>query len=323
MNLETEFNVKITPSVQDETTDPVKLYLREMSRKQLLDGEEEKGYARTMIKNGKAIEFVSLLPYQYPEMKNLIDDHIYELNKSTEEARTILTECNLRLVVSVAKRYVDHGLPLLDLIQEGNIGLFKAVDKFDPEKGFKFSTYASWWIRQAITRGLMDKAKTIRFPVNKIEILNKIPKIQEEFNQKFSRPPTQEETAGILGITLEDFSQFMLVINPISLESPVGENEGGVLSDLLPDENTENPEDQAANILLTKLIQKVMKQLTGKEQQVLILRFGLDGTKAKTLEEVGEVVGVTRERIRQIEAKALDKLRKPRNKAKLISYLRF
>ena len=271
--------------------DPVRMYLKEIGRIPLLSSEEE-AEVSLAVENG--------------------DD----------SARNKLAESNLRLVVSIAKRYVGRGLLFLDLIQEGNIGLMKAVEKFDYGKGYKFSTYATWWIRQAITRALADQARTIRVPVHMVETINKMARIQRQMTLELNREPTEEEVAKKMGISVEKVREVMKISqDPVSLETPIGEEDDSHLGDFVPDERTMSPEEYATNEILKEEINEVLSTLQPREQQVLELRFGLiDGT-CYTLEEVGKRFNVTRERIRQIEAKALRKLRHPSRAKKLRDFM--
>ena len=271
--------------------DPVRMYLKEIGRISLLSPEEE--------------------------MKLSL-----KVAAGDEEAKNILAESNLRLVVSIAKRYVGRGLLFLDLIQEGNIGLMKAVEKFDCDKGYKFSTYATWWIRQAITRALADQARTIRVPVHMVETINKMARIQRQLTLELNREPSEEEIAKKMGISVDKVREVIKISqDPVSLETPIGEEEDSLLRDFVPDERTMRPEDYATNEILKEEIKAVLSTLQPREQQVLELRFGLiDGT-SYTLEEVGKRFNVTRERIRQIEAKALRKLRHPSRAKKLKDFM--
>lgn len=281
----------ITLSKDIKINDPVRMYLKEIGRIPLLTSDEEFENAR------RALE-------------------------GDEEAKRILAESNLRLVVSIAKRYVGRGMLFLDLIQEGNIGLMKAVDKFDPEKGYKFSTYATWWIRQAITRALADQARTIRVPVHMVETINKLARVQRQLTQDLNREPTDEEIAKKLGISVEKVREvYKISQDPVSLETPIGEEDDSHLGDFIEDEGAMSPNDYAANELLKDELNDVLLELTDREEKVLRLRFGLDDGRTRTLEEVGREFNVTRERIRQIEAKALRKLKHPSRSKRLKDFL--
>ena len=271
--------------------DPVRMYLKEIGKVSLLSGDEEIELAKRM-----------------------------ELGD--EEAKSRLCEANLRLVVSIAKRYVGRGMLFLDLIQEGNLGLIKAVDKFDWRKGYKFSTYATWWIRQAITRSIADQARTIRIPVHMVETINKLIRISRQLLQEFGREPTPEEIAEEMDISVEKVREILKIAQePVSLETPIGEEEDSHLGDFIPDEDVPAPAEAAAFSMLKEQLIEVLDTLTEREQKVLKLRFGLEDGRARTLEEVGKRFDVTRERIRQIEAKALRKLRHPSRSKKLKDYL--
>ena len=271
--------------------DPVRMYLKEIGGINLLTSEEEYEYA-------------------------------LQIEEGSEEAKRILAESNLRLVVSIAKRYVGRGMAFLDLIQEGNIGLMKAVEKFNPNKGYKFSTYATWWIRQAITRAIADQARTIRVPVHMVETINKLNRVQRQITQELNREPTEKELAERLGISEEKVREVMKISQePVSLETPIGEEEDTHLGDFVPDERMMSPEEYANAKMLKEELDSVLYTLTEREEKVLRLRFGLEDGQCRTLEEVGQKFGVTRERIRQIEAKALRKLRHPSRSKKLKDFL--
>ncbi len=271
--------------------DPVKVYLKDIGKVALLSTEEETELAERMM-------------------------------QGDESAKKRLSEANLRLVVSIAKRYVGRGMHLLDLIQEGNLGLMKAVEKFDYTKGFKFSTYATWWIRQAITRAIADQARTIRIPVHMVETINKLIKISRQLLQELGREPTPEEIAEAMGITVEKVVEIQTIAqDPVSLETPIGEEEDSNLGTFIEDEKSASPSDVVAFAMLKKQLISILDTLTPREEKVLRLRYGIDDGKPRTLEEVGKEFNVTRERIRQIEAKALRKLRHPSRSKKLKEYL--
>ncbi len=284
---------KIDLSVPDGISieDPVRMYLKEIGKVPLLSADEEVELAKRMA-------------------------------EGDEDAKKRLAEANLRLVVSIAKRYVGRGMLLLDLIQEGNLGLIKAVEKFDYHKGFKFSTYATWWIRQAITRAIADQARTIRIPVHMVETINKLIRVSRQLLQELGREPTPEEIAAELDMPVERVREILKISQePVSLETPIGEEEDSHLGDFIQDDNVPVPAEAAAQTLLKEQLDEVLDTLTEREQKVLRLRFGMDDGRARTLEEVGKEFDVTRERIRQIEAKALRKLRHPSRSRKLRDYL--
>jgi RNA polymerase primary sigma factor len=274
-----------------ETNDPVRMYLKEIGRSRLLSTEEE-------IELAQRIE------------------------QGDEEARQRLTESNLRLVVSIARRYAGRGMLFLDLIQEGNIGLMKAVEKFDYTKGYRFSTYATWWIRQAITRAIADQARTIRIPVHMIETINKLIRVSRQLVQELGREPTPEEIAEVMELSTDRIREIQKISQePVSMEMPIGEENDSNLGDFIEDPDASAPEDAAAHELLKEQMKDILDTLTEREENVIRLRFGIDDGRTRTLEEVGKVFGVTRERIRQIEAKALRKLRHPSRSKRLKDFL--
>lgn len=282
-------DLSVPPGVK--INDPVRMYLKEIGRVDLLSAEEE-------IELAKRIE------------------------DGNEEAKRRLAEANLRLVVSIAKRYVGRGMLFLDLIQEGNMGLIKAVEKFDYRKGYKFSTYATWWIRQAITRAIADQARTIRIPVHMVETINKLIRVQRQLLQDLGREPSPEEIAEEMDLTPDKVREILKIAQePVSLETPIGEEDDSHLGDFIEDQDATSPSDAAAYELLKEQLEDVLDTLTDREENVLRLRFGLDDGRTRTLEEVGKVFGVTRERIRQIEAKALRKLRHPSRSKRLKDFL--
>ncbi|WP_206457808.1 RNA polymerase sigma factor RpoD [Anaerovorax sp. IOR16] len=288
---ETEVDLEATLPKGIAVDDPVRMYLKEIGKVPLLSADEEINLAKRM-------------------------------EQGDEEAKKRLCEANLRLVVSIAKRYVGRGMLFLDLIQEGNLGLIKAVDKFDWRKGYKFSTYATWWIRQAITRSIADQARTIRIPVHMVETINKLIRISRQLLQEYGREPTPEEIAVEMDISEEKVREILKIAQePVSLETPIGEEEDSHLGDFIPDDDVPAPAEAAAFSMLKEQLVEVLDTLTDREQKVLKLRFGLDDGRARTLEEVGRRFDVTRERIRQIEAKALRKLRHPSRSKKLKDYL--
>ena len=286
---EEEMDISVLDTVNID--DPVRMYLKEIGKVPLLTADEEIILAKRM-------------------------------EDGDESAKKKLAEANLRLVVSIAKRYVGRGMQFLDLIQEGNLGLIKAVEKFDYRKGYKFSTYATWWIRQAITRAIADQARTIRIPVHMVETINKLIKVSRQLLQEFGRDPQPEEIAEVMGISVEKVREIMKIAQePVSLETPIGEEEDSHLGDFIPDDDAPAPSEAAAFIMLREQMTEVLDTLTPREEKVLRLRFGLDDGRPRTLEEVGKEFEVKRERIRQIEAKALRKLRHPSRSKKLKDYL--
>lgn len=282
-------DLSVPPGIK--INDPVRMYLKEIGRVALLSADEEVNLAK-------------------------------RIEQGDEEAKKRLAEANLRLVVSIAKRYVGRGMLFLDLIQEGNMGLIKAVEKFDHDKGFKFSTYATWWIRQAITRAIADQARTIRIPVHMVETINKLIRVQRQLLQEYGREPSPEEVAKEMELTPEKVREILKIAQePVSLETPIGEEDDSHLGDFIEDQEALAPSDAAAYELLKEQLEDVLDTLTDREENVLRLRFGLDDGRTRTLEEVGKVFGVTRERIRQIEAKALRKLRHPSRSKRLKDFL--
>ena len=315
--------------------DHVKMYLKEIGKVNLLTPEEELSLAKRMADGETAKEQIEgpaacfLMPStkeQIEEIGENIDEdskkQIDLLIADGEKAKKSLAEANLRLVVSIAKRYVGRGMLFLDLIQEGNLGLIKAVDKFDYTKGYKFSTYATWWIRQAITRAIADQARTIRIPVHMVETINKLVRVSRQLVQELGREPTPEELAKELNMPVDKVREISKISQePVSLETPIGEEEDSHLGDFIPDEDAPAPSEAASFVLLKEQLGAVLETLSEREAKVLRLRFGLDDGRARTLEEVGKEFDVTRERIRQIEAKALRKLRHPSRSKKLKDFL--
>lgn len=299
--------------------DHVKMYLKEIGKVNLLTPEEELSLAKRMADGETAKEQLAELGDEIEEdTKKQLDFLISD----GEKAKKSLAEANLRLVVSIAKRYVGRGMLFLDLIQEGNLGLIKAVDKFDYTKGYKFSTYATWWIRQAITRAIADQARTIRIPVHMVETINKLVRVSRQLVQELGREPTPEELAKELNMPVDKVREISKISQePVSLETPIGEEEDSHLGDFIPDDDAPAPSEAASFVLLKEQLGAVLETLSEREAKVLRLRFGLDDGRARTLEEVGKEFDVTRERIRQIEAKALRKLRHPSRSKKLKDFL--
>ncbi|MBX3313858.1 MAG: RNA polymerase sigma factor RpoD [Actinobacteria bacterium] len=306
------------------SADPVRVYLREIGRVALLTGPEEVMLARRIEAGGQAGDRLAELEAagRLGDLSFADKRQLERTARDGERAKSDLIQANLRLVVSIAKRYVGRGMQLLDLIQEGNLGLMRAVEKFDYTKGFKFSTYATWWIRQAITRAIADQARTIRIPVHMVESINKVHRIQRQMMQELEREPTVEELAAKVDMTPERVREIMRISqDPLSLDSPVGETDDSNLSDFIEDTQADAPAEMAARKMLGDAVIEALSELSDREKDVVRLRFGLDDGQARTLEEVGKEFGVTRERIRQIEAKTLAKLRNPHRSQKLRDYL--
>ncbi len=319
--------------------DPVKVYLKEIGKVPLLSGEEEIELAKRMLRGSEAEKMLRLmnvkkeggevLEEEQLDFETLPDEFSAEeiefYNKEIaagERAKQRLSEANLRLVVSIAKRYVGRGMHFLDLIQEGNLGLIKAVEKFDYEKGYKFSTYATWWIRQAITRAIADQARTIRIPVHMVETINRVMRVSRQLVQELGRDPTSEEIAREINQPEEKVREILkIALDPVSLETPIGEEEDSHLGDFIPDDDIPAPVEATSQIMLREQLVEVLSTLTPREAKVLELRFGLRDGRQRTLEEVGKEFNVTRERIRQIESKALRKLRHPSRSRKLKDFL--
>ena len=322
-------NIDLTVPDGVSIEDPVRMYLKEIGKVSLLSADEEIEFAKK-IEIGAAAEerrrdLEQMLTTAEGEERETLEGEKKELEyviADGEAAKQKLAEANLRLVVSIAKRYVGRGMLFLDLIQEGNLGLIKAVEKFDYRKGYKFSTYATWWIRQAITRAIADQARTIRIPVHMVETINKLIRVNRQLLQELGREPLPEEIAKKMDIPVERVREISKISQePVSLETPIGEEEDSHLGDFIQDDNVPVPAEAAAFTLLKEQLVEVLSTLTEREQKVLRLRFGLDDGRARTLEEVGKEFNVTRERIRQIEAKALRKLRHPSRSRKLKDYL--
>ena len=304
------------------TDDPVRMYLKEIGKVNLLTSEEEVELAQTMTAGAQAQQQLDDMLQAGEEISDEVYAELKKTIKKGEKARQRLAEANLRLVVSIAKRYVGRGMLFLDLIQEGNLGLIKAVEKFDYTKGYKFSTYATWWIRQAITRAIADQARTIRIPVHMVETINKVIRVQRQLLQELGHDPTPEETAAEISMPVERVREILKIAQePVSLETPIGEEEDSHLGDFIRDEDASEPAEAASFTLLKEQLIEVLGTLTPREEKVLKLRFGIEDGRTRTLEEVGKEFNVTRERIRQIEAKALRKLRHPSRSKKLKDFL--
>ncbi len=304
------------------TDDPVRMYLKEIGKVNLLTSDEEVELAKSMGAGMEAAEQLAELERTGEEIPPEVRRELEQMIKKGERAKQRLAEANLRLVVSIAKRYVGRGMQFLDLIQEGNLGLIKAVEKFDYTKGYKFSTYATWWIRQAITRAIADQARTIRIPVHMVETINKVIRVSRQLLQELGHDPSPEEIAEEMNMPVDKVREIMKIAQePVSLETPIGEEEDSHLGDFIPDEGASEPSEAASFTLLKEQLVDVLSTLTPREEKVLKLRFGIEDGRTRTLEEVGKEFNVTRERIRQIEAKALRKLRHPSRSKKLKDFL--
>ena len=304
------------------TDDPVRMYLKEIGKVNLLSSDEEIELAQAMDAGNAAKEQLAELQAAGEEIPAEVQAELDKAIKKGERAKQRLAEANLRLVVSIAKRYVGRGMQFLDLIQEGNLGLIKAVEKFDYTKGYKFSTYATWWIRQAITRAIADQARTIRIPVHMVETINKVIRVSRQLLQELGHDPSPEEIAEEMSMPVERVREILKIAQePVSLETPIGEEEDSHLGDFIPDEDASEPAEAASFTLLKEQLVEVLSTLTPREEKVLKLRFGIEDGRTRTLEEVGKEFNVTRERIRQIEAKALRKLRHPSRSKKLKDFL--
>ncbi|MEX0846338.1 MAG: RNA polymerase sigma factor RpoD [Ilumatobacteraceae bacterium] len=299
------------------TSDPVRMYLKEIGRVELLNGEEERRLAQAIEDGNRAA-----LQLDNPDLDTVERRRLMRSVRAGQNAKSELIQANLRLVVSIAKRYTLRGMQFLDLIQEGNLGLMRAVDKFDHTKGFKFSTYATWWIRQAITRSIADQARTIRIPVHMVESMNRVLRTQRQMHQELEREPTLDELSDRCGLPPDRVREILRISqDPLSLDSPLGEEDDMSLADFLPDLSADTPADMATKKMLVQAVEEALGELSEREQEIVRMRFGLDDGQAKTLEDVGREFGVTRERIRQIEAKTLAKLRHPMRSQKLKEFL--
>ena len=299
------------------SSDPVRMYLKEIGRVELLSGEEERRLAQAIEDGNRAA-----LELDRTDLTDVQRRRLMRAVNAGQSAKSELIQANLRLVVSIAKRYTLRGMQFLDLIQEGNLGLMRAVDKFDYTKGFKFSTYATWWIRQAITRSIADQARTIRIPVHMVESMNRVLRMQRQMHQELEREPTLDELSDRVGLPPDRVREILRISqDPLSLDSPLGEEDDSSLGDFIPDLSADTPADMATKKMLVQAVEEALGELTDREQEVVRMRFGLDDGQAKTLEDVGREFGVTRERIRQIEAKTLAKLRHPMRSQKLKEFL--
>ena len=302
--------------------DPVRMYLKEIGKVDLLTSEQEVSLAQTMVAGQEAESQLAELEEAGEEIPQEVRAELRKLISAGEKAKQDLAEANLRLVVSIAKRYVGRGMLFLDLSQEGNLGLIKAVEKFDYTKGYKFSTYATWWIRQAITRAIADQARTIRIPVHMVETINKVIRVSRQLLQELGHDPSPEEISEEMNMPVDKVREILKIAQePVSLETPIGEEEDSHLGDFIPDEDASEPSEAASFTLLKEQLVEVLSTLTPREEKVLKLRFGIEDGRTRTLEEVGKEFNVTRERIRQIEAKALRKLRHPSRSKKLKDFL--
>ena len=302
--------------------DPVRMYLKEIGKVDLLTPEKEVELAQAMGRGNEARAQLEEMEQAGENLPQPVRDELEKLIRQGKQAEQELAEANLRLVVSIAKRYVGRGMLFLDLIQEGNLGLIKAVEKFDYTKGYKFSTYATWWIRQAITRAIADQARTIRIPVHMVETINKVIRVNRQLLQELGHDPTPDETAAEMGMPVEKVREILKIAQePVSLETPIGEEEDSHLGDFIEDDTASEPSEAASFTLLKEQLVEVLSTLTPREEKVLKLRFGIEDGRTRTLEEVGKEFNVTRERIRQIEAKALRKLRHPSRSKKLKDFL--
>jgi RNA polymerase primary sigma factor len=310
------------PKPEGGSADAVRMYLREIGQVDLLTIDDERRLAQ-LIEEGKiGAEKIDEANESGKALESIEERMLLRAVKRAERAKSELTQANLRLVVSIAKRYSGRGMQLLDLVQEGNLGLMRAVDKFDYTKGFKFSTYATWWIRQAITRSIADQARTIRIPVHMVEHMNRVTRAKRTMHQELEREPTIEELGQRVQLEPDKVRELLRYSqDPLSLDSPVGEEDESNLGDFIQDESAESPADAATKVMLSNAVGEVLGELSDREQDIVRLRFGLDGGQAKTLEEVGKEFGVTRERIRQIEAKTLAKLRHPQRSQRLREFL--
>jgi RNA polymerase primary sigma factor len=315
---------KASPRGEGGTSDTVRMYLREIGEVDLLTVEDERRLAQLIEEGQIAAETIDRIEEEGGVVEGIEGRMLIRAVNRGERAKSELTQANLRLVVSIAKRYSGRGMQLLDLVQEGNLGLMRAVDKFDYTKGFKFSTYATWWIRQAITRSIADQARTIRIPVHMVEHMNRVTRAKRQMHQELEREPTIDELAQRVLLEPERVRELLRYSqDPLSLDSPIGEEDESNLGDFIEDDTVDGPADAATRAMLTQAVGEVLGELSEREQEIVRLRFGLDGGQAKTLEEVGREFGVTRERIRQIEAKTLAKLRHPQRSQRLREFLEF